>query len=821
MRVTSSFHVVIVAVAAMLTAFCALYAAEKPLIVKDGKPNAEIIISGQPTRTQKLAAEELQAGIEKMTGARLDVTNAPGEKYPVKIYVGRSVFTDKQGIDDNGLDDGAFRVKSGNSWLALVGRDDDFVPREPWTKAGAPSDPDKIRMMAEWDRRTGSFYGNPWGSLGRRYNGALEMWADDECGSLNAVYAFLGRLGARWYMAGELGEIMPELSDIPLPAVDETVRPAFGLRCIFPMSDTVFSLKRDDMLWRLRLGLNASSRALGPASYHAHGLNNVLLRPEMRAAHPEYYAMLAGGARRTNTNHACLSSEGLAQEAARYARAAFDVYDVPSVSLMPEDGFTFCKCDLCKGKEMPEHGRLGEHSDYVWGFVDRVAREVAKTHPDRTISCAAYNTYVLPPRNIQKLAPNVQVCIVHGRGWLFPDASGYNPVELRRAWQAKTDRPLMGYEHYPLTHRGHEIPYYFPRAIAAGLRAHAGSSHGEFVEIGWGPADVRGHGLHSPEFAHLKVYVTARLYWDPDLNLDALLEEHYRLFYGPAAAEMKRFIEYAEANWPGMKKDAKRIEKAQELFAAARKKAEPGSVYDRRIAPLAEFLAPMEALRERLSRGREGTPAGKGLARPGAQIKVDGRLDEAAWKDAPVIKLRELRSGKDPAVPTEFRVIWDGKEKSGLLCFGIRCSEPDMAGLKITGVRDGDDAMWHGDTVELMLETQCHSYYHLTVDPLGRVYDIDFEGGRNFEWSAKARVATFRGPDFWSAEICLPVTGEEKPGDPLHELAGWKPTSKEPWHINVCRGRVRGDKQEQSAWSPVGEKGGWHNWLKFGKFSVE
>ena len=92
MRVTSSFHVVIVAVAAMLTAFCALYAAEKPLIVKDGKPNAEIIISGQPTRTQKLAAEELQAGIEKMTGARLDVTNAPGEKYPVKIYVGRSVF---------------------------------------------------------------------------------------------------------------------------------------------------------------------------------------------------------------------------------------------------------------------------------------------------------------------------------------------------------------------------------------------------------------------------------------------------------------------------------------------------------------------------------------------------------------------------------------------------------------------------------------------------------------------------------------------------------------------------------------------------------
>ena len=796
-------------------------------IVKEGQPRAEIVIAAKPARMAKLAAEELQAYVAKISGAQLPVTDAPGDALPVKIYVGRSAFTEKLGIDGQGLDDGAFQMKSGANWLVLLGRDDDFVPKEPYTAVGGgSSEPDRLRMLAEWDKRTGTFYGNPRGDLGRQYSRSLKLWAFDESGSFNAVCEFLRRLGVRWYMSGENGEIVPRITDIPLPTVDETVRPAFGLRCMHPMGDTFGSLNRDDLLWTLRLGLNAQCRALGPAMYHSHGLDAVLSRAEMRAAHPEYYAMAADGTRKTNVNHACLTSDGLVAEAARYARAVFDVYGAPSVSVMPEDGFFFCRCEGCKGKDTPERGRAGEHSDYVWAFVDRVAREVIKTHPDRTISCAAYGTYTLPPAKIAKLSPNVQVVIVHGRGWQFP-----KPVErgltlslldLWKEWRDRTDRPIMDYEHYPLTNRGYEMPlFYFPHAIAAGLRAHRGISPGEFVEVGWGPAQVRGHGLHSPEFAHLNVYVTSRLYWNPDLDLDALLDEYYRLFYGPAAAEMRLFIEYCEANWPEMSKDAVRIQKAQGLYAAARKKAEPGSVYERRLAPLAEYMAPMEALRKRLARGREGTPTGRGLARPGAGITADGRLDEAVWKAAPAIALRQLRNGEAPAVATEFRVVWEGKDKGGMLWFGIRCSEPDMAGLKVTGVRDGDIAMWSGDTVELLLETQCHSYYQLTVDPLGRVIDIDWAGGRKDDWVANAQIATFRGPDFWSVEIGLPVTGEEKPGDPLHDLAGWKPTAAAPWNINIGRSRVRGDKQELSIWSPVGEQGGWHNALKFGKFYVE
>ncbi len=41
----------------------------RPDIVKDGKPNAEIIISEKPTRSMKVAASELQVNIQKISGA--------------------------------------------------------------------------------------------------------------------------------------------------------------------------------------------------------------------------------------------------------------------------------------------------------------------------------------------------------------------------------------------------------------------------------------------------------------------------------------------------------------------------------------------------------------------------------------------------------------------------------------------------------------------------------------------------------------------------------------------------------------------------------
>ena len=50
-------------------------------LVEDGKPGAEIIISVNPTRMQRVAAHEFRSNIEKITGARLPIVTGPSGKF--------------------------------------------------------------------------------------------------------------------------------------------------------------------------------------------------------------------------------------------------------------------------------------------------------------------------------------------------------------------------------------------------------------------------------------------------------------------------------------------------------------------------------------------------------------------------------------------------------------------------------------------------------------------------------------------------------------------------------------------------------------------
>ena len=90
----------------------------EPFIVKDGQPQAGIVIAEDAKRSTRLAARELQETLEKISGAKTPVTPTPGDG--VVLYVGESVFTRKLGVTAEGLEHGAYRIQSGEAWLALI-----------------------------------------------------------------------------------------------------------------------------------------------------------------------------------------------------------------------------------------------------------------------------------------------------------------------------------------------------------------------------------------------------------------------------------------------------------------------------------------------------------------------------------------------------------------------------------------------------------------------------------------------------------------------------------------------------------------------------
>lgn len=779
-------------------------------LARDGRPLARIITPDEPPSSVRLAASELQEYLQKITGAELPVlteTEAgaePDAELPVAIYLGATRFAAGLGIDPEVYKWGAYHMQSGDGWLVLTGNDTVFEPRGiyalnrgRWTNEGE----------AAWDEATGAFWRNPIGGrMFRHYDRDLDLWSHDEKGTLNAVYGFLKHLGVRWYMPGELGEVVPEEATLPLPELNVTVEPDYTIRLVnyddFGMGGEE---RRDTLFWALRQGVNH------PFGYRTHhGIANVTRREEQRERYPEFYAVYNNERDvESGTPAACLSSEALFEENLRYVRFLFDMYDVPVVDVMPDDGFSsICQCELCKGKDTPERGRQGLLSDYVWDYVNRMALEVAKSHPDKFITCGAYSTYWLPPEQIDQLSDNIIVYIVNGRR-RFEGEEWENELrrETAREWQEKTGNPVMIF----MNPGGGANT---PRLFAEDIQDLKGIANGEDMWAPWGQYSL----ANSPGFNHLNYFITEEYHWDADQDIDELLGEYYDKFYGPAGDEMAAFIDFYEVNQRDMRKidGAPVVEEALGLFEAAKDQVDPDSVYGQRLAVFEHGMTPLMAHYERIKAGRVDVPtyvASRDTEQM-SEIVIDGKLEEEFWSELNG-SLTQLQTGEDVEHATHFKIGVDGYD----LYIGILCRDVPGEPLNAVELERDDFALWAGDVVDVLIETPEHSYYQIAANPKGSIANIDRAAGlvHGARWDAQAEIAVHVDEEagYWSLEARIPFTPSTQ--DPLHQVVGPPPSAENPWHFNVCRLRIRdqGEEVEMSAFSPTGERG-FHQVLKFG-----
>lgn len=812
----------------VISCSCGAFGAET-YIVRDGRPMAEIVTSKAPLPMVSLAANELRKYIEKISGAKLIIKNEATQDETVKIYVGKSDYTDGLGITDEGLDHGAFKIISGKNHLILFGKDNVFNRSKLLDLARfKEGTPEKKRMWDEWYEKSGGNWGLPYSQYYKDFNDKLNISAYDDRGSLNAVYEFIRMLGARWYMPGEIGEVVLERKDIILPEINKTVIPDFELRHPYQYGKRFSCRNTEEILWQLRMGF-CNAPDIFDVGYIAHGLNYVTGMHDL-AFHPgatpkpaEYFSLRHGKRDVSDKKHngeQCLSYEPLIEENVEYARAICDVFNAPMVSVMPADGYTtLCECDFCKGKATPERGWNGMLSDYVWGYANRVAEEVFKTHPDKKIVSMAYTTYQLPPEKLKRFSPNMVVCIAQGRCNFTQNPDSWEKFVLyRKGFLSKFPADMKGkklcqYEYYRYAVPGKpyaHLPAFFPRAISKDLKALKGISYGDYIEV------YRGGSIG---VTHLNLYVTGRCWWNADLDVEELLDEYYVNFYGPAHEEMKAFIEFSENNWMAMSNDARKIEQAFSYLNKATKKVAQDSLYAKRIKLIEEYIYPMREILRRLSSGREDAPEIGLIKRARKDIIVDGKDDERVWRlpGYAGAAFREAETGGKPTYPTKFKVAWTGTS----ILFAIRCGEPDMANLNIGSNKNDDVAIRNGDCIDILIETQGHSYYALSVSPSGAILDLDRKNGRDeTRWFSNADVKIYKAKDYWTAVVEIPAAGSmQEDLDALNGLSGRMPSKTYPWFFNIYRQRIRGDRKEVSAFSPPG-KPGIHHPDAFGRINT-
>lgn len=185
-------------------------------------------------------------------------------------------------------------------------------------------------------------------------------------------------------------------------------------------------------------------------------------------------------------------------------------------------------------------------------------------------------------------------------------------------------------------------------------------------------------------------------------------------------------------------------------------------------------------------------------------IKVDGKLDEPAWQDAPFsAAFVNTMTGAAVDAQTQVKMLWDDAN----LYVAFSTDDRDVASSFSTQ----DDKLWTQDAVELFIDADGDGgdYVELQASPAGVIFDSYLPGHRQNQndWQSGARAAT-------QVAGTLNKRGDEDRGFtteflvPLAAARGRSPKPLAPpvpgtvWRVNLFRMDLdEGKPQRASAWS--------------------
>jgi len=399
--------------------------------------------------------------------------------------------------------------------------------------------------------------------------------------------------------------------------------------------------------------------------------NGVLTYSE---AHPEWYA-LRGGRRSFNIqgdggDNFCTSNADAAAELMKnIVQDLIDGQwqDADSINFWMLDGGRWCECENCQAQGSPTDRNLR--------MVHRLRQEIEKARAEgrlrRNVRIAflAYADVIEPPTKplpegfdyencIATFFP-IARCYVHA--FNDPACTEFNTRYQRHffGWALDPNRHYRGQifigEYYNVSgYRCLPVPFYRTMSVDIPFYYQSGARHMHYMHVTTGNWGTKA----------LTNYQLAKMLWNPELDADALLDEYFRLRYGPAAAEMREFyahLERALCNVTMLKYDlARRISSDQaEFFPRQHLKYEETHPETDDGPDFTEMLAHIDAARQLL----DGV-----LARdlpPDVRPRVEEDAGPFAYAentlhfyDAVMQTIWLLRDGQRDAAEARFKQAW-------------------------------------------------------------------------------------------------------------------------------------------------------------------
>ena len=458
-------------------------AATAALLVKDGEAQAVVIHATDASEFERKAVQELTDSVEKMSGVRLP-----------------AVATDAAGLDT------ALRTAREAKQVPVVIGSLANVEQALGNKADIRG---AFALLAD--------------ATGVKIDGPVE-------GVYYGVIELLEQAGCRWFVPGDLGEVMPSLKTVEVKAQTTVQAPSFPSRW--------FQMPNREWQARLRCG--------GDVFAGAHGMRApaATVNKETGEIEPpeaaEYYGLYKG--KRVPRQH-CVSNPKLIEYMANSIKEARKKGGGPVIGAGPNDGAGFCECENCRALDTGDFDPFSNETSvtdrYIW-FYNQVLAKVLPEYPDTKLAFYIYHTYMRPPlrekphAHIQGALAPIALDRIHGFSnpiapeksyakWLFQEWGKIMPELFDRGYWSNLACPGFTFN------------------ITDRLRDEIPACH-ELGVKGWRVETFPNYG---PQFPTM--YVAGKLMWDHTLDVDALLKDVSEKFFGPAAGPMGSYLTRMDA----------------------------------------------------------------------------------------------------------------------------------------------------------------------------------------------------------------------------------------------------------------------------------
>lgn len=450
-------------------------------IARRGRRSAfSIVLPDAPTESEQFAAEELRDWTAKLVGTELPIVT---NQSPVQaVYLNRS-------------------------------------------RPSAEEDADRFRIVS---------------------NGSGVFVTGGSRGILYGVYELLETYGGILWLEKEFTHV-PTVDVFLVPqGIDRTESPAFRMRhqsCSLNWDDHLFAarLRNNRITDEAKLGYWSEpfDQRLG----NCHTFQSMVPPDKYFKSHPEYFAELKGK-RTSDHGQLCLTNPDVYEIVKKFLLERIRENEMSPhlcrrmtkcYGISQDDWNGYCECTNCAAIDERE----GSHAGCIIWFVNKLAEEIEKDHPNAVIQTLAYMYSRFPPRNLKPRKNVIVTLCTIECDFTKPIAKNRNPENVEfldriTRWHDITPGGLYVWD-YAANWRASPSPEPNLFALADNIRLYRDRGVVQFYAEGL-------HEMPNSDFRALKGWLISKLMWNPDQPVQPLIEKFCRAYYGPAADSALSYI---------------------------------------------------------------------------------------------------------------------------------------------------------------------------------------------------------------------------------------------------------------------------------------